>query len=87
MRVLTNFALAWLLSWAVVAVLVVMVMWLLGCASTAAVETTVRRADSLADVDRIGDELGARGWHVVEVELVDGGWHYVVVAERRRAAR
>ena len=87
MRALSDFAKAWLLSWAVVLLFVGMAWLLLGCASTAAVETTVRRADSLVDVDRIGDELGARGWHVVEVELVDGGWHYVVVAERRRAAR
>lgn len=87
MRSLTDFAKALALCWAVVVILACLASLLLGCASTTAVETTVRRADSLADVDRIGDELGARGWHVVEVELVDGGWHYVVVVERRKAAR
>lgn len=87
MRALSDFGKAFVASWVAVLLVGALAWLLIGCASTAAVETTVRRADSLADVDRIGDELGARGWHVVEVELVDGGWHYVVVAERRRAAR
>lgn len=46
------------------------------------VDTQVRRVDSLGGVDAVGDELGADGWVIVDVEALDGGRSYVVVLQR-----
>lgn len=81
MRALTDFGKAFVVTWGVLLGVAALAMMVLGCA-VASVQTNVRRADSLADVDRIGDEAGREGWRIVDVVALQGGWSYVVVMQR-----
>lgn len=79
---MTDFAKAFLACWAAVALVVLLGILLLGCASTS-VATQVRRVDTIVEVDRLGDDLGRDGWHVVAVTHDHTGSRWVVVLERQ----
>jgi hypothetical protein len=64
----------------------VLVLLVSGCVGhLRPVETQVRRVDSLGSVDAVADELGVDGWHVVDVEPMQGGASFVVVLQRETA--
>lgn len=60
-----------------------------GCASATrpSVETSVRRVDSMGEIDRVADKLGVDGWRIVTIATPDRGWTWVVVFERAGGAR
>lgn len=55
-----------------------------GCATLpAAVESRVQRADSMGQLDQLGDELGADDWQIATVVPIGGTGAFMVVFERR----
>lgn len=58
---------------------------LLGCA-TAPLQTSVRRVDSIAQLDIASEAMAVDGWRIVSV-VAEGRGTFVVVYERRAGAR
>lgn len=79
MRVLSETGRLFVTSWIVALLAIACGVLVLGCAPRLQ-ETQIRRADSLGDVDAIADEQAPEGWHVVDVEAMDGGSFVVVLA-------
>lgn len=55
-----------------------------GCSST--LQTSVRRVDSMAEIDRVSEDMGADGWRIVSVVTPDRGWSWVIVYQREAGA-
>lgn len=69
---------------AIVALIVAVLLG--GCASTHALQVSVRRVDSLAQLDIASEAMGGDGWRIVSVVSEERGT-FVVVYERKAGAR